>query len=133
VDFFEVLLALLEPLLEALFEYVVTGVADLLLRALQAVLIEPYIEDPLLACAGYLFLGVLFGAMSMALFPHRLVRPAALHGISLLISPTASGAMMSLTGKAFRWCDQNVTRLETFTYGFSFAFGLALVRLFFAK
>jgi len=133
VDIFELLLGLLEPVLEAIFEYVVTAVADLLLRALEAVVHEPYIDDPVLACVGYAFLGVLFGAMSLALFPHRLVRPSAVQGISLLVSPAISGTIMSLTGKAFRLCDQKVTQMESFTYGFAFAFGVALVRLFFAK
>ena len=133
MDIFDLFLSLLEPLLEALFEYVVTGVADLLLRGLQAVVAEPYIDDPLLASVGYLFLGILFGAMSLALFPHRLVRPSALHGVSLLISPTISGTLMSLTGKAFGLSAGTATRLETFSYGFAFAFGVALVRLLLAR
>lgn len=40
---------------------------------------------------------------------------------------------MWATGAVLRRRDKRVTRIESFGYGFSFAFGMALVRFFFAK
>jgi hypothetical protein len=56
-----------------------------------------------------------------------------MHGASLLISPILAGLMMAATGAILRGRDKKSTQLESFGYGFFLAFGVALIRFFFAK
>jgi hypothetical protein len=130
---FELLLGLLEPFLEALFEYLFVAIADLLMRALGEVFTASEIQDPVLAACGYALFGLMLGGLSLLLFPHRFLHSSRFHGISLLVSPAIAGLMMSMTGAILRWRDKIVTQLESFGYGFFFAFGIALVRFIFAK
>jgi hypothetical protein len=51
----------------------------------------------------------------------------------MLVSPVIAGLVMSLIGSVLRKRDKNVVRIESFTYGFVFAFGMAAVRFFVAK
>ncbi len=95
MDLFEVILALLEPLLDALAEYAMTGLGDLVSRVLQGVSSSQYSDDPILAGFGCFVLGVLVGLFSLILFPHPLVHPSGRPGISLLISPASSGTFVS--------------------------------------
>ena len=125
--------SILEPILEAVLEYLAAGLASLLLRALGSVFEISAIQDPALATCGYALFGVLLGGVSLLFFPHHLVKPSRIHGISLLVSPVITGLMMWATGAVLRRRDKRVTRIESFGYGFSFAFGMALVRVFFAK
>jgi hypothetical protein len=129
----ELLWAIIEPALEAVLEYLVAGLASILLRALGAVFEISAIQDPVLATCGYALFGVLLGGVSLLFFPHRLVHPSRIHGISLLVSPMITGLMMWATGAVLRLRNKRVTRTESFGYGFSFAFGMALVRFFFVK
>jgi len=50
-----------------------------------------------------------------------------------LLSPLATGLAMSLIGWLVRRQEKETVRIETFTYGFTFAFGMALVRLYFTQ
>lgn len=123
----------LEPVLDALFEYLIMGFGDLLTRALGEAVGSSEIQNPALAGAGYALFGLIFGGLSLLLFPHRLLHSSKFHGASLLISPAIAGMMMSWTGSFLRRRDKKVTQLESFGYGFVFAFGIALLRFFFAK
>ncbi|MBZ5530914.1 MAG: hypothetical protein LAO20_05740 [Acidobacteriia bacterium] len=129
----ELLAWLLEPLLEALVEYVAAAVLDLLLRSLKEVFADARMRSPLAAFVGYMLFGAIFGVVSLALFPHPLVHPSRFHGISLLIGPTITGLMMSATGAVLRSYHKPASQLESFGYGFAFAFGMALMRVVFAR
>ncbi len=83
----ELLLAFGELFLEVLFEFAGETVLDLALRAVAKVFTMPRFTSPVLASASYTCLGVLAGGLSLIVFPHPLVRPSRLHGISLLVSP----------------------------------------------
>jgi hypothetical protein len=129
----ELLGFIFESLLEAILDYVLAALVDLLLRALGSVFAGSKPQNPALAYLGYFLLGVILGGISLAFFRHPLVHPSKVHGISLLVSPTLVGLLMAATGALLRWRKKTVTRLETFSYGFCFAFGLALMRFFFTK
>jgi len=86
-----------------------------------------------LAYVGYALFGLVLGFISLALVPHRLVRPSRIPGLSLLISPVITGLMLSGTGVILRRRDKKPTQLDSFGYGFAFAFGMALIRFHFAK
>jgi len=86
-----------------------------------------------LAIPGHLLLGGIFGFLSILLFPHPLMHPTRFHGISLLLSPILTGLFMSLIGAAIRRRAKTSIRIESFGYGFLFAFGMAMIRLIFAR
>jgi len=125
--------ALVEFIVEAVFEFLVTALADMLLRALGEVFAESRIQNPWLARLGYGLLGLLFGVISLGFFPGRLLQPARVPGISLVISPLLVGLMMWAIGGVLRSRDKEPTQLENFGYGFVFAFGMALLRFLFVK
>lgn len=129
----ELLGLILEPLLDALFQYVIATLVDVLLRSLGEAFQGAEIRNPALASAGFVFSGLVLGGASLLLFPHRLVHPSRFHGISLLVSPVITGLLMWATGAALRQREKKVTRLESFGYGFVFAFGIAFIRFLFAK
>lgn len=129
----ELLGLIVEFILEAILEYVVAALADLLLRVLGAVFEVSKPQNPALAYLGYCLFGLILGSISLALFPHPLVHPSRVHGISLLVSPAFVGLLMAATGTILRRHQKTVTQLESFSCGFSFAFGLALMRFLFTK
>ena len=130
---FELFGWLLEPILEAIFTYIIGGLVDLLFRAIQEVFSSLEIQSPGLAALGYVLLGVVSGWLSLLLFPHRIVHPSRIPGASLVVSPVIVGLLMSLTGSVLRRRNKKVTRIESFAYGFAFALGMALIRFWFAK
>ncbi len=123
---------ILEILLEAFFELAGAALLDIASRALGKVF-DPKISGRAVASFGYGSLGVLTGAYSVIMFPHPLVRPSRIHGISLLVSPVIAGSVMSLIGSILRKRDKKAVQIESFGYGFAFAFGMAAVRFFFTK
>ena len=127
----ELLSFLFEIFGELLFQLLGEAILDVSWRALGRFFRSPEF-DPIAVAGLYVVLGVFAGASSLLIFPHPLIRPSRLHGISLLVSPILSGAIMSLVGATLRRKGKRVIQLETFWYGFAFAFGVALVRLIFA-
>lgn len=131
----EILLGLLEILaelfFEAVFEFVLEFLTLILLRGIAAVFDTSEFKNPLLACIGYVFLGGVVGGISLLFFPHTLVHPSRVPGVSVIISPVLAGLGMSFVGSVHRKRNKKVMRIESFGYGFAFAFGMALVRFLF--
>lgn len=125
--------ALMELFLEVCFELVGAALLDIASRALAKVFDEKVSRPAVASFFGYGLLGVLIGAYSVIIFPHPLVHPSRIHGTSLLVSPVITGFVMSLIGSILRKRDKRVARIESFGYGFVFAFGMAAVRFFFTK
>ena len=90
-------------------------------------------ENPVLAAIGYLLFGLAAGVVSFFLIPYHLVRPSRFHGISLLVSPFVTGLIMSQIGAFLRRRDRTTVRIESFLYGFTFALGIAIIRLAFIR
>lgn len=88
---------------------------------------------PFIAFVAYGSFGVIAGGISLALFPHPLVHPSRIHGISLIISPLLTGLVMWCIGHMQRRRGKDTARIESFTYGFAFALGMALIRFFFVR
>jgi hypothetical protein len=126
------ILELLGILFEAFFEYILAAIWAFLSRAFKAVFNPQEAPNRFFVFFSYFLLGLLTGGISLLFFPHRLVRPSRIPGASLIVSPLVAGLMMSLTGSALRRREKNVTRIESFDYGFLFALGLALVRFLWA-
>lgn len=129
----DLILELLGPLIEALFELLLAGICDLLLRAVRAVFKTEELPNAWFAAFGYVLLGLLVGGLSLIWFPLRLTRRSRIPGASLIASPLMTGLMMSWTRSFLRWRNKRVSRIESFGYGFAFALGVALVRFLWAK
>jgi cytochrome c biogenesis protein CcdA len=128
-----IILAILEIVWEAVGEYLLAAIWDLLLRVVGEVFNTSEAPSPVLASFGYIFLGLLTGGLSLLFLPHRMIRHSRIPGASLIIGPLITGFMMSATGSFLRQRNKRVTRIESFGYGFAFALGVALVRFFWAK
>jgi hypothetical protein len=128
--FLELVLAIL---FEAAFEFAADFLGALVLRGIAEIFNTSEFKNPLAACVGYIFLGGLAGGLSLFLFPHPLVHPSKVPGLSVVISPILAGLGMSLIGSIRRKRNKNAIRIESFGYGFAFAFGMALIRFFFVK
>jgi hypothetical protein len=132
-EFFAALLSgLVELLLEALFQFVLEIVVSLIARAFRNLVSGFKFDNPVLAAMGYLVLGIVFGAGSSLVLPHPLFHPSRIHGLSLIVSPLLTGLAMSRVGATLRGSGRESVRIESFVYGFTFAFGFALMRFLLA-
>ena len=122
-----------ELLIEVIFQCIAEEFTGATIRSVRNVARESKAVSPVLAAAGYLLLGVGFGAASVLFFPHPLFHPSKFHGISLLVSPLITGLIMSQIGLMRRRKGKNSSQIESFGYGFTFALGVALIRFFFVK
>lgn len=77
--------------------------------------------------------GLICGLLSLLFFPRAFVRSESLHGISLVITPVLAGLGMAAIGWIRERRGKLVTRLESFSYGFVLAFGIALIRFYFTN
>jgi hypothetical protein len=132
-----VLAAIAEVLFEALFEVACEGLASLSTRGIRKVFesisdVHPIaaISDvnPIATTFALGMLGVLVGFLSVVVYPHPFVHPSRLHGISVIASPLITGLVMSQLGRLLRSRGRRVVPIESFGYGFVFAFAMALVR-----
>ena len=133
----DLLLALLEILAEiffqAAFEFIVEYVGALVLRAIVAVFDASEPGNTLLASLGYIILGAAAGGLSLLVFPHPLIHRSRVPGVSLIVSPVLAGLGMSFVGLRRRRREKRVLQIESFSCGFAFALGMAVVRFFFTS
>jgi len=80
------------------------------------------------ASAGQLALGMAAGFVTALFLPNRLLPAVAIPGISLVLSPIATGALMSLFGRWLRRRGNTPTSLASFRGGALFAFACAATR-----
>jgi hypothetical protein len=85
--------------------------------------------DPMLAACGYVAAGWLAGMLSLWLVPQLFIRSQMASIAGLLLVPIASGLIMMWIGSWRKRHDKQVNGIETFAYGFCFAFTMSLVRL----
>lgn len=88
---------------------------------------------PVLAGVGYLALGALLGGISLLIFPESFIEGDTLKLLGLFLIPLLLGCLMLMIGTFRSRKGRHRVRIETFTNGFLFAFGVALVRFFFTN
>lgn len=93
------------------------------MRSTRNLVAESNAIGPVLATAGYLLLGTSFGLLSVFLLPHSLIHRSRFHGLSLVVSPVLTGLVMSQVGRLLRRQGKDSVQIESFGYGFTFAFG----------
>ena len=118
---------------EVLVEFIGDALAAFALRAFRRFVGESIPVGTVLAAFGYLVIGFAYGAASVILLPHPLFHPTRIHGASLLISPIITGLIMAQIGLVRRRNEKDVVRVESFGYGFTLAFGAAIIRFLFVK
>jgi hypothetical protein len=90
------------------------------------------VQNPFLAALGYFILGSSVGAISLLIVHSSLIHSSALRLVNLILVPLIAGLVMLLIGFLRQKKGQPLVRLDRFTYGFIFAFGMALVRFIYA-
>ena len=126
---FEILFAVLSFLGEMVLQVVFEIVAEIMGHAVR----EPFKRKPLhpaLAALGYALMGAVAGGVSLLIFPHSFVDSEILRGVNLIFTPVMAGLAMAAIGRWRDKRDQDLIRLDRFSYGFLFAFTMALVRFF---
>src|SRR4026208_884516 len=123
---FEILVELVLPLVTEVF-------AELALHGLTRMVRRSAVARIVLTALMYFGVGLVAGFFSLLIWPTAFARSSTLPGISLVITPLLGGILMSyiawLRVRTWDW----TIRLETFAYGFLFAFAMALLRLLFAQ
>ena len=124
---------LLEILLELVVPLFAEFLAELALHQLGQI---PWMRKTgrvVLTAIMYFGAGVVAGLISLLIFPKAFARSSALPGISLVITPILGGVLMSyIAWFRVRTWDRTI-RLETFAYGFLFAFAMTLLRFYFTE
>lgn len=118
---------LLWLLFEFLGRVVLELVLDILLAPVRAFEGDRRAGAP--AAVWLLFVGSVLGGLSCLVAPERLLGPAPLPGMSLVVLPVLGGVTMWFWGSSRRHSDKRITHLATWYGGASFALGYALGRL----
>ena len=84
---------------------------------------------PFFSFLGYLVLGALLGGLSLLVFSGSLSNTHAWKLTTLILIPILAGLMMSWIGLRNRKKGKDPLRLESFLFGWVFAFAFALVRV----
>jgi hypothetical protein len=88
---------------------------------------------PSLMGVGYFLMGLLSGIISLIVFRGRLMGPSIVPGLSLIVAPIVTGAVMAWTGAMWRRRGGAPPAVFTFRAGAIFAFGMALVRFLYVR
>jgi hypothetical protein len=124
----ELLLAILQILGELVLQIVLEALAELGLHSVREPFRRPKPLHPVLAAIGYGIFGAGAGALSLWLLPNLFITVEWLRIANLVITPVAAGGVMVAFGVWRRRRDEELIRLDRFSYGFLFAFAMALVR-----
>ena len=123
---------MLEILFELLFELVVEVLGEFILtlgwESLAHALRGTRKANPVLGILGWAIIGAICGIVSAVIAPQRVLPPSHFPGMSLIIAPCFSGALMKAVGDRRRASGKDTTILATFWGGTIFAFSVAAAR-----
>jgi hypothetical protein len=121
-----------ELILGLIVEVILPLIGEISFEILLRCLGEPFVSrerrSAVAAGVGYFLIGLILGGFSVLVFPRSFVRSERFHGINLLITPLVAGLVMSAIGRWRLRQGKTLLRLDSFVYGFLFAFAMALVR-----
>ena len=124
----EIIILILRGILQLLGELLLQLIVELFGRSLVEPFRRPKPIHPWLAAIGYIIFGAFAGAMSLWLVPALFISAQWLRLVNLFLTPFIAGVLMASLGS---WRERNskqTIRLDSFTYGFLFAFAMAFVR-----
>ena len=118
---------------ELLLQLVLEAIAELLGHSFKEPFRRPRPVCPWFAAVGYLVFGAAAGGLSVWLVPDLFIKAEWLRLANLVLTPVAAGLIMEAVGSWREQREKEVIQLETFAYGFCFAFAMAVVRYAFGK
>ncbi|WII73746.1 hypothetical protein QJS83_07635 [Bdellovibrio sp. 22V] len=89
--------------------------------------------NPFVALIGYAVVGAICGGLSLLIVRNHFVNEGSLRVANLILTPLIVGALVSILGARRAKKGMELIRLDKFSYGYIFAFAMALVRYFFAS
>ena len=119
-----------ELLIEALFEIGISVIVAGVYHLFRRFWITARRGNAFIAALVLILIGGALGFLSALIFPHPVVPASKLHGISPLVSPLITGLAMAAIGDGVRRRGRLPVRIESFAYGFTFAFAFSLIRIF---
>lgn len=130
----------MEFLFELLFEFFGEIIVQVVFEALASAGLHivrdpdapPRTTNPWLLIIGYALLGAVAGGLSLLVFSHSLVHSPTARLINLVLAPAAGGLAMAAVGAWRKRRGKVGIELDRFTYGYVFAFAMALVRFHWA-
>lgn len=125
---FQVLGWILQFLGELFLQLVLEAIAELIGHSIKEPFRRPRPVRPWLAAIGYIIFGAVAGGLSIWLLPELFIKAQWLRIANLLFTPLVAGLVMEAIGSWRARRNKEVLRLESFAYGFCFAFAMALVR-----
>jgi hypothetical protein len=120
-----------ELLGEVILEIVIQGVFELGGRGIVSAFSKKDTSHPLLAIFGYILMGAIAGVISIWLVPMHLFASPLLQILNLALAPILLGFIFEALG---RWRITNEKpryMVDRFSYGFTFALTMGLIRYFF--
>ena len=126
--------------MEIIFEFIFSIFGEILLQLLAEICVELGLHgvaetirrknerNAYLAFIGYGILGGVVGAISLFIFPDLLL-DNRLHAVgNLIVTPIIAGLVLAYIGRVKTRRGKSTIRLDSFLFGFIFAFTMALTR-----
>jgi hypothetical protein len=131
--FAEILLALLQVLGELFLQIIFESLAEVGIRCVREPFRKPKPFHPISAALGYIIFGSIAGGLSLLIFPRSFIGPDWLKVSNLFVTPAIAGSFMATLGLLRRRKEQELIRLDKFSYGFLFALAMATVRFLWSE
>jgi uncharacterized membrane protein len=128
----EIIIQLLGWIFEIFGELLIQAVGELIFELLGHCIKEPFRRPkpihPWVAAIAYAAFGAIAGAISLWLLPTLFISAHWLRIVNLFLTPFVAGILMAMLGAWRQRQEQEIIRLDRFSYGFCFAFSMAVVR-----
>lgn len=124
---------LFELLIQLFGELLIQLVFELGFRGLFALFRNDRPKNLVLAIIGYVCMGVIGGVISLWIIPKHVIDSQALRCINIVVTPILLGLLFELLGRQRQNHGKEKRLLDRFSYGFSFALSMGLIRLIFAS
>ena len=122
-----------EILAQLFFEILLQGIFELGGRGLYSTFRKDGASvNPWLAIFGYALMGAIAGGISIWLVPVHMLKSPTLQILSLAITPIVLGFIFEAFGRWRTNNDRQRNVVDRFSYGFTFALTMGLIRYFFA-
>jgi len=122
-----------ELLIQFFLEMLVQGAFELGFRGMSSIFRfrkDGETDNPWLAICGYIFMGAVAGCISVWLVPMHMLQPPALQILNLAITPIALGFIFEALGRWKAKNDKPRYAVDHFSYGFTFALTMGVIRYF---
>ena len=124
---------IIELLAQLVFEIVLQGIFELGGCGIVSIFRkDDATVNPWLTICGYVLMGAIAGGISIWLIPMHLLKSPILQILNLAITPIALGFMFEVLGRWKTNHDEPRFAVDRFSYGFTFALTMGLIRYFFA-